>query len=460
MRATFARPRGRNGRRRLVYRVRTVRLRRPIALCAALAAALTAPGAALAAPPTVQAVVDALAAAPANGYADPALKLSAADKTALNNATTPTIRVAALSGVPSPAAGRQDAARRVRIGLDLEGTAVLGFPGGVNIASSTKTAAELAAARGAAEGKTGTAAIVAAAQALGAGSEPPATSTTGTAGADEDDGGIPAWVWILAIVLLAVVVVLVALRARARGGVHGGAGGLVDEARDRRAAVPATSAASWPRAPSPWPSATIRAIAEHHRESSDLVAGVRSRIGSLDGPPDFRKANEDLDRAEWHLAIAQAHIEGTAEPPPLTPNRPARCFFDVEHGLATVEIELELPGVRSVTVAVCAEDAVRLTRGEEPHVGTVSVRRRAVPWAAAPIWFGGWGWDADDLPSLRFHGRQVFSGPIGGTPPAVDDDEPAGLDDHFGDVEPGEAAEGPPPAPPQVGWSEDPCDSR
>ena len=160
-------------RRRLVYRVRTVRLRRPIALCAALAAALTAPGAALAAPPTVQAVVDALAAAPANGYADPALKLSAADKTALNNATTPTIRVAALSGVPSPAAGRQDAARRVRIGLDLEGTAVLGFPGGVNIASSTKTAAELAAARGAAESKTGTAAIVAAAQALGAPSEPP-----------------------------------------------------------------------------------------------------------------------------------------------------------------------------------------------------------------------------------------------------------------------------------------------
>ena len=117
--------------------------------------------------------------------------------------------------------------------------------------------------------------------------------------------------------------------------------------------------------------------------------------------------------------------------------------------------------MRSVTVAVCAEDAVRLTRGEEPHVGTVSVRRRAVPWAAAPIWFGGWGWDADDLPQLRFHGRQVFSGPVVSTPPAADDDEADALDDHFGDMEPGEAAEGPPSGPPPVGWSDDPpADTR
>ena len=227
--------------------------------------------------------------------------------------------------------------------------------------------------------------------------------------------------------------ILVALRARARGGTHGRAGGLVDEARARTGRRAGDLGRELAESAIAVAERDDPAIAEHHRQSSDLVAGVRGRISSLNGPPDFRKANEDLDRAEWHLAIAQAHVEGTAEPPPLTPNRPARCFFDVEQGWRRSRSSSISPGVRSVTVAVCAEDAVRLTRGEEPHVGTVSVRRRAA-WAAAPIWFGGWGWDADDLPPLRFHGRQVFSGPVVSTPAAADDDAPDALDDHFGDV--------------------------
>ena len=248
---------------------------------------------------------------------------------------------------------------------------MLGFPGGVNIASSTKTAAELAAARGAAEGKTGTAAIVAAAQALGAAQR---------AARDEHDrhrgrrrrrrrhprlgldprhrpagGGRrprrPA-------------------RPRARRRRTAARAASSTRRADARAAAPATSAASWPRAPSPWPSATIRASPSTTASRPTSWPACAAASARSTARPTSARPTRSSTAPSGTCAIAQAHIEGTAEPPPLTPNRPARCFFDVEHGLATVEIELELPGVRSVTVAVCAEDAVRLTRGEEPHVGT------------------------------------------------------------------------------------------
>ena len=65
--------------------------------------------------------------------------------------------------------------------------------------------------------------------------------------------------------------------------------------------------------------------------------------------------------------------------------------------------------MRTVSVGICAADAVRLARGEEPEVGAVTVGRRRLPWAAAPTWYGGWGWGQDDLPSLRYHGQPVFA---------------------------------------------------
>ena len=152
------------------------------------------------------------------------------------------------------------------------------------------------------------------------------------------------------------------------------------------------------------------ALTEHHRTAADTVSEVRASIGRLDGPPAFRSAHGRLDDAEWHLGVVEAHLEGTGEPPRPESGHPARCFFNAEHGLATVEVELELPGVRTVSVGICAADAVRLSRGDEPEVGAVSVGRRRLPRAAAPTWYGGWGWGQDDLLlALRYHGNAVFT---------------------------------------------------
>ena len=151
------------------------------------------------------------------------------------------------------------------------------------------------------------------------------------------------------------------------------------------------------------------ALTSHHRAAAETVSEVRSSIGRLDGPPAFRAAHGRLDDAEWHLGVVEAHLGQGGEPPRPESGHPARCFFNAEHGLATVEIELELPGVRTVSVGICAADAMRLARGDEPEVGAVMVGRRRLPWAAAPTWYGGWGWGQDDLPSLRYHGQPVFA---------------------------------------------------
>ena len=209
--------------------------------------------------------------------------------------------------------------------------------------------------------------------------------------------------------VLALAAVLTALRVRTRRVRRRGGGSLIEGARallqgrldglGERLAATAVGVSE----------REDLALTSHHRNAAETVSEVRSSIGRLDGPPAFRAAHGRLDDAEWHLGVVQAHSGQGGEPPRPESGHPARCFFNAEHGLATVEIELELPGVRTVSVGICAADAVRLSRGEEPEVGAVTVGRRRLPWAAAPTWYGGWGWGQDDLPTLRYHGQPIFA---------------------------------------------------
>ncbi len=223
-------------------------------------------------------------------------------------------------------------------------------------------------------------------------------------------GGISRWIYIaIAAVVLALAATLTALRIRTRRVRRRGGGNLIEGARDllqgRLDGLGETLAATAVGVSE----REDLALTSHHRAAAETVAEVRGSIGRLDGPPAFRAAHGRLDDAEWHLGVVEAHLGQGGEPPRPESGHPARCFFNAEHGLATVEIELELPGVRTVSVGICAADAVRLSRGDEPEVGAVSVGRRRLPWAAAPTWYGGWGWGQDDLPSLRYHGQPVFS---------------------------------------------------
>ena len=90
---------------------------------------------------------------------------------------------------------------------------------------------------------------------------------------------------------------------------------------------------------------------------------------------------------------------------------PATCFFDGEHGLATVEVDLEGIALQRVPVRSCAACAVGLVRGERPRVGTVSMGGRALPWPAAPRWCGSYAWALKDLKHLHYDGTPLFAAP-------------------------------------------------
>jgi hypothetical protein len=358
----------------------------------------------------------------ASQYDDVAAKVSPAQRKAIDAAIARAekakriVRVAVLATPPSDAP-RDTAAPRLRTRLKLSGTVIVALPASVQVASLNVSGARLAQVRAAVVGKGGPAGARLAINALLAPPKKPATTTTtttttttATAPAKSKSSGLATWIYIaIAAVVVVIAAALVALRARTRRVRRRGGGSLIAGARallqgrleGLGEGLAATAVGVSER--------EDRALTEHHREAADIVSDVRASIGRLDGPPAFRNAHAQLDEAEWHLGVVQAHLDGSAEPPSPEAGHPARCFFNADHGLGSVEIELEVPGVRTVSVGVCADDAVRLARGDEPEVGAVTVGRRSLPWAAAPTWYGGWGWGQDDLPALRYHGQPVFT---------------------------------------------------
>jgi hypothetical protein len=391
---------------------------RAVALLAA--ALLAAAPAADAAAPTLAQITARLRTA--SQYDAPAAHVSKAQRTQINTAITRAaakkrvVRVAVLTA-PPPDAPRATAAPRLRARLKLAGTMIVALPTSVQIASLNVSGKRLAQVRAAVVGKGGVAGAIAALAALVARPAPPVTTTTTTPttttttpAATSGGGGVSKWIYIgAAIVVVFLILLLAALRARTRDVRRRGGGSLIEGARSLLQGrlnglgdVLSDTAVGVAEREDP-------GLTDHHRAAADTVSDVRASIGRLDGPPAFRSAHARLDDAEWHLGVVQSHLDGSGEPPKPESGHPARCFFNAEHGLATVEVELELPGVRTVKVGICAADAMRLARGDEPEVGAVSVGRRRLPWAAAPTWYGGWGWGQDDLPALRYHGQPVFA---------------------------------------------------
>jgi hypothetical protein len=150
---------------------------------------------------------------------------------------------------------------------------------------------------------------------------------------------------------------------------------------------------------------------KQHQRALDAVASARARIGKASGPRVMGKAHEELDEAEWLIGVLGARLDGFVEPLRPRNGTPATCFFDGEHGLATVELDLEGIALQRVPVRACAACAVGLVRGERPRVGAVPMGGRSLPWPAAPRWCGSYAWALKDLKHLHYDGLPLFAPP-------------------------------------------------
>jgi len=336
-------------------------------------------------------------------YDDPAAKVTAAQKTAITKAINAArlkgniVRVAILAAAPPDAPGTT-AALRLRARLKLAGHARRrAADERADLRRSTSRGKRLAGVRAAVAGKGAAVGALAAINAITSrvrprspvrrqpsrrprlprsraeeGSHPGSTSPS------------PPRRWRYRRVLTG-------LRVRTRRVRRRGGGSLIEGARtllqgrlegSARRSRPRRSAVSEREDP---------ALTNHHRNAAETVAEVRGSIGRLDGPPAFRAAHGRLDDAEWHLGSCQAHSSRSASRHGRSRATRALLLQRRARPRNGSRSSSSSAGVRTVSVGICAADAVRLTRGDEPEIRAVTVGRRRLPWAAAPTWYGRLG---------------------------------------------------------------------
>ena len=120
---------------------------------------------------------------------------------------------------------------------------------------------------------------------------------------------------------------------------------------------------------------------------------------AYEGATDLARLEEisgRLDEARWQLDAAAALADGKPVPARPAPEERSACFFDPTHGGPFENAEVRT-AAGTKTVRVCAADAAKLRRGQQPDTRMIEVGGRDVPAAAAPKSYGGGGLDWLDV---------------------------------------------------------------
>ena len=139
---------------------------------------------------------------------------------------------------------------------------------------------------------------------------------------------------------------------------------------------------------------------ERYQEAEQALDGARR-------PDDLRAVSEGLEEGRWAMLAARAKLAGQD-----APERRAPCFFDPRHGPSVTDVEWAPARGEPRPVPVCAADAVRVQKGEDPESREVSINGRSMPyWQAGPAYgpFAG-GFFAGGLVPGLFLGSMLGGG--------------------------------------------------
>ncbi len=126
----------------------------------------------------------------------------------------------------------------------------------------------------------------------------------------------------------------------------------------------------------------------------DAYDRAKQALERAERPAELAAVSTALEEGRWRMECVRARQAGA----PVPQRRPP-CFFNPRHGPSTTDVQWAPAGGAPRSVPVCAADADRLARGEDPDARQVVVAGQRVPyWQAGPAygpWAGGWygGWD-------------------------------------------------------------------
>lgn len=128
------------------------------------------------------------------------------------------------------------------------------------------------------------------------------------------------------------------------------------------------------------PAATV----EDYRGALDCYDRAKSALAGARSPEQLGAVSTALEEGRWRMSSVRARLSGETPPDRLPP-----CFFNPQHGPSVQQIEWQPPGGAARQVPVCAADADRVSRGEDPESREVMVSGQRMPyWQAGPQWGG------------------------------------------------------------------------
>jgi hypothetical protein len=133
---------------------------------------------------------------------------------------------------------------------------------------------------------------------------------------------------------------------------------------------------------------------DDYQAALDCYDAAKVTLERARRPQQLAAVTEQLEEGRWRLECVRARSDAR----PLPERRPP-CFFNPQHGPSTTDVRWAPRGGAQRDVPVCAADAARLARGEDPDSRMVESDGELVPYWRGPAYFGpyaggffgGWG---------------------------------------------------------------------
>ena len=153
-----------------------------------------------------------------------------------------------------------------------------------------------------------------------------------------------------------------------------------------------------------------------YQAALDAYESAQRAVPAMRSVEEVTRVSDILTGGRYALACVQARVAGRPLPARRTP-----CFFNPQHGPATVDVTWNPPAHGTRIVPACAQDAARIARGERPDLRRVKVNGQMLPYweaGAAYLPYGKDYFTAAALTMLGPHsqvggGITSFGGGIG-----------------------------------------------